>query len=59
MTETKKLSEYYSDIFKVYLNFSPEYRRNLIDLNDMFKWMEEIDLKRDFFHKYEFFILME
>lgn len=59
LTETKKLSKYYADIFNVYLNFSPEYRRNLIDLNDMFKWMEEIDLKRDFFHKYEFFILME
>lgn len=59
MTETKKLSEYYSDIFKVYLNYSPEYRRNLVDLNDMFKWMKEIDLKIGISNKYEFFILME
>ena len=58
MTETKKLSKYYSDIFKVYLNFSPEYRRNLIDLNDMFKWIEEIEI-RDISHKYDFFVLME
>jgi len=59
MTETKKLSEYYSDIFSVYLNFSPEYRRNLIDLNEMFKWMEEIELKGRISDKYNFFILME
>jgi len=58
-TETKKLSEYYSEIFSVYLNFSPEYRRNLIDLDDMFKWMGDIDLKIQFSDKYNYFILME
>jgi len=58
-TETKKLSELYSEIFSVYLNFSPEYRRNLIDLNDMFKWMGDIDLKIQLSDKYNFFILLE
>ncbi len=57
--EIKKLSEYYSEIFNVYLNFSLEYRRNIIDLEKMFNWIEEIDLKRQFSDKYDFFIFME
>jgi hypothetical protein len=58
MNKSKKLSEYYSGIFNKYLSFSPEYRRNLIDLDDMFKWLEEIDI-RDISHKHDFFVLME
>ncbi len=54
------ISRTYEEIFETYLNFCPYYRRNLIDLNDMYKWIEDIDLRRRFFsNKYDFFILME
>ena len=59
MTESKKYSEYYADIFSVYLKFSPEYRRSLIDLNEMFDWIKEINLNRVFYDEYDFFIFME
>lgn len=57
---TIDLSKTYKEIFETYINFCPYYRRNLIDLSDMYKWLEDIDLRRKFFsNKYDFFILME
>jgi len=57
---TSKLSETYKEIFETYLNFCPYYRRNLIDLNEIYKWLDDIDLrKRFFFDKYDLYILME
>lgn len=57
---TKDLSKYYREIFEAYLNFCSTYRRNLVDLKDMYKWLENIDLRRRFFsNEYEFHILME
>ncbi|MFX1376526.1 MAG: TOPRIM nucleotidyl transferase/hydrolase domain-containing protein [Promethearchaeota archaeon] len=59
MSKPEKRSEYYSKIFDTYLHFSPNYRRNLIDLNEMFDWLKEIDIKCGIHEKYDFFILME
>jgi len=57
---TNDLSKTYKKIFEIYINFCPYYRRNLINLNDMYKWLEDIDLRSRFFsNKYDFFILME
>ncbi len=54
------LQKSYKEIFETYLNFSQHYRRNLIDLSEMYKWLDDIDLRRRFFFdKYDFFILME
>lgn len=58
--EIDNIANIYKEIFETYLNFCPHYRRNLIDLNDMYKWLEDIDLRRSFFsNKYDFFLLME
>lgn len=58
--ETDNIANTYKEIFETYLNFCPHYRRNLIDLNDMYKWLEDIDLRgRYFSNKYDFFLLME
>ncbi|MHA1284481.1 MAG: hypothetical protein ACTSQP_18435 [Promethearchaeota archaeon] len=57
---TNNLSRIYKEIFEIYINFCPYYRRNLIDLNEMYKWLEDINLRYKFFsNKYDFFILME
>ena len=57
---TSKLSKTYKEIFETYLNFCPHFRRNLIDLNEMYKWLDDIDLRRRFFFdKYDLYILME
>ncbi|MFX1340710.1 MAG: hypothetical protein ACFFDK_19020, partial [Promethearchaeota archaeon] len=54
------LSNIYKKIFETYLNFCPYYRRHLVDLNDMYRWLEDIDFKNRFFSsKYDFYILME
>lgn len=54
------LSNIYKEIFEIYLNFCPYYRRNLVDLNDIYRWLEDIDFKNRFFSsKYDFYILME
>ena len=56
---SKKLSEIYSKIFKVYLDFSPTYRRNLIDLKQMFDWLKEIEYNPGISDYPDFFLLME
>lgn len=54
MMETDNIAKIYKEIFETYLNFCPHYRRNLIDLNDMYKWLEDIDLRSSFFsNKYD------
>lgn len=58
--EKLNLANIYKEIFEMYLNFCPYYRRNLIDLNDMYEWLEDIDLRGSFItNKYDFFLLME
>ena len=58
--EIDNIANIYKEIFETYLNFCPHYRRNIIDLNDMYKWLEDIDLRgRYFSNKYDFFLLME
>jgi len=50
----------YKEIFDTYLHFCPQYRRNLVDLNDINKWLEDLDIRRRyFFDKEDLFILME
>lgn len=57
---TIKLSDTYKEIFETYLNFCPYYRRNLISLTDMYKWLTNINLKNGyFFLEYDFSIMME
>ena len=57
---TTDIQKSYKEIFETYLNFNRHYRRNLIDLSEMYDWLDDIDLrKRFFFAKYDFFILME
>ncbi len=57
---TIDLQKSYKEIFKTYLNFCPYLQRNLIDLNDIYKWLDDINLRLiSISNKYDFFILME
>lgn len=59
MVSEEKKSELYKSIFKIFLNFSPNYRRNIIELPNMFEWLKELGLKNKMFDKEDFYILME
>lgn len=54
---SNKLSEIYSRIFKSYLYFSPYFRRNCIELKEIYKWLKALNLSS--FNYPDFYILME
>jgi len=58
--DTNNTVNIYKELFETYLSFCPYYRRNLVDLKDMYNWLEDLDMKRKFFfEEADLFILME
>lgn len=55
----KKLSHVYTEMFNIYLDFCPNYRRTLIDLNEIFDWLKGLELDKEFSGYPDFIILME
>lgn len=55
----EKISKIYSKLFTHYLEFLPHYRRNLIELGDMHKWIKELDFGSPLHNESDLLIYME
>ena len=55
----EKISEIYTELFTHYLEFFPQYRRNLIILEDMHKWIKELDFGSPLQNESDLLIYME
>lgn len=56
---SENISNIYAKLFKHYLEFLPQYRRNLIESKEMHKWLKDLDFGTRLNNYSDFVIYLE